>query len=243
MRIGANYSNSLDQVLNPGNGPDGSDGYYIPGADGSMSCADLKTNFDKVENQMRYWFGILQTGNNSNKEKENLNKIINALQSKKDYYSTIMLRNCSIAPETKDPGTVPDISTDPGGNPINSGSPSTSNTAIAVGLVAVGLGGLYLLSRRKKSRSKGKGASKRSVKGVERNDLLIAGSLLATGIAVRISTKRKVTPEVQQQPEVDLTNQPGETEAPEDLPLPFDQMPILNDYTDQFTRQILPMQR
>src|SRR3982751_5991929 len=121
MRIGAYYENGLDQVMNPGRGPDGSDGFYIPPADGSMSCTDLKTNSDKIDNQLQYWFGILQTGNNGSRELENLNKIINVLQTRKDYYSTLIIRNCTIVPETKDPGTSPDYTTDPGNGSLNPG--------------------------------------------------------------------------------------------------------------------------
>jgi hypothetical protein len=101
--IGAYYENSLDQVNQPGKGPGGSDGYYIPSADGSMDCATLKTNFDKLEAQILYWYGILQSGDNNSRELENLNKIINVQDSKKDYYATIMLRNCTTTPTTTAP--------------------------------------------------------------------------------------------------------------------------------------------
>jgi len=103
--IGAYYNNAVEQVMSPGKGPDGSDGYYIPNADGSMDCATLKTNFDKLDNQIQYWYGILQTGSNNSTERENLNKIINIQRTKKDYYAELMLRNCSTATQTTDEGT------------------------------------------------------------------------------------------------------------------------------------------
>ncbi len=103
--IGAYYNNAVEQVMSPGKGPDGSDGYYIADADGSMDCATLKTNFDKLDNQIQYWYGILQGGNNNSTELQNLNKIINVQRTKKDYYAELMLRNCSTVPQTTDEGT------------------------------------------------------------------------------------------------------------------------------------------
>jgi hypothetical protein len=103
--IGKNYENALDQVKNPGMGTDGADGYFIPDATGSMDCATLKTNFDKLDNQIQYWYGVLQGGDNSSAELQNLNLIINLQKTKKDYYATLMLRNCSTVTDTTDPGT------------------------------------------------------------------------------------------------------------------------------------------
>ena len=103
--IGANYNNAVEQAMSPGRGPDGSNGYYIEDPTGTMSCAEMQTNFDALENQIQYWFGILQTGSNNSTERENLNKVINIQRTKKDAYANLMLRNCSNAPQTTDPGT------------------------------------------------------------------------------------------------------------------------------------------
>lgn len=200
-KIGAYYENSLAQVRQPGQGPDGGDGYYIPDANGSMTCSELQTNLDKIENQIIYWFGIIQTGNNGSRELENLNTIINVLRSKKDYYNEVMLRNCTTASTTTvtpDPA-IPDY-TDTEETTIPTTTQPNNNTGIL--LLAAGGLGLLLLNKKKKGGKK--------VKGIA-DDLL--GPVVFT-TALILLTKKTV-------PVAPLT-QPV-NESLEVLPLPQDQ--------------------
>lgn len=155
--LGANYENSLDQVNQPGKGPGGSDGYYIAPASGSMDCPTLKENFEKLVSQINYWYGILQTPGNSNKETENLNKIINVQRSKKDYYSTVIMNNCTVVPELPipadpgqvDPGTI-DLPRETGESNNGIMTWVTSNPYLAAGLA---IGAILLISNLSKKKT------------------------------------------------------------------------------------------
>jgi hypothetical protein len=185
--IGAYYENSLDQVMNPGRASDGSDGYFIPDASGSMDCPTLKTNFDKIDNQIQYWYGILQTGDNNSRELENLNKIINVLKTKKDYYSTLMLRNCSTATTTTAPpdDQVTDSDIDIPQDQLPQ-TPATGNNSNLIWLAVAGFG-VYLISKNKGKRKKVKGM------GDDNTALILSGG---TYLLMYFREKRSSTPPI-----------------------------------------------
>jgi len=164
--VGAYYENSLDQVNQPGKGPGGSDGYYIPGPDGTMDCATLQTYKDKLENQIEYWNEIIRTGSNNSREMENLNKIIAVQTGKRNLYNEYMLRNCTVNPETTpvpetlptDQPTLPDY--DPGqtGYPVETPVEEKKTNWLLIG----GVGAAVLLLTRKKRGS----AKRKKVSGI-----------------------------------------------------------------------------
>ncbi len=202
--IGAYYENSLAQVNQPGQGPNGSDGYYIPDATGSMTCSELQSNLDKIENQILYWYGIIQSGNNGSRELENLNKIINILRSKKDYYNQVMLRNCTTAPTTtvEPEPVVPDY-TDPEFDPATVPTTTAPNNNTGLILLAAGGLGLLLLNKKKKGGKKVKGVGE---------DLL--GPVVFTAALIMLSKKNP--------PAVEVVP-PTSTDSLEVLPLPHEQ--------------------
>ncbi len=161
--VGAYYENSLDQVNQPGKGPGGSDGYYIPNPDSSMTCSQLQTYHDSLDNQINYWYSIIAAGSNNSRELENLNKIISVQRSKKDQYSDYMLRNCTTAPTT----TVEPLPTEqppfPDYDPGQTGLPPEPVEEKKTNWLLIGgVGAAVLLLTRKKRG----GAKRKRVSGV-----------------------------------------------------------------------------
>lgn len=102
--------------------------FYIEPANGVMSCQNLSANYDKLQQQIDFWFSEINAGKNK-KEEANINSIIAIQQAKQDQYAALMQDKCTITintgggnneePKTSGGGTgltVPETPTTTGGS-------------------------------------------------------------------------------------------------------------------------------